>query len=64
MFELIMYIYVRDLWLKYGYEVWILCEILARSKDIIHDVTTSVMSRTMLRLCDDTINQTIEMDKN
>jgi len=38
-------------------------EILARSKDIIHDVTTSVMSRTMSILHDNTINLTIQMDK-
>ena len=35
-------------------------EILARSKDVIHDVTTSVMLRMMSRLRDNTINQTIE----
>jgi len=36
---------------------------MAHSKDVIHDVKTSVLSRTMSRLRDNTINQTIEMDK-
>jgi len=35
---------------------------MARSKDVIHDVTTSTMLRIMSRLQDNTVNLTVDMD--
>jgi len=38
-------------------------EILARSKDVMHDVTTTAMLRIMPRLHDNTVNLTVVMDR-